>query len=411
MNGAGGNTILMHAISGSERVLHPGVLQGTAPMRVLVVCYEYPPVGGGGGRVAAEVARGLVRRGHQVRVLTSLAAGLPARETIEGVDIRRVYAGRRALDHCTVPQMAAYVATNSLPALREIRAFRPDVVHTHFAVPSGAVAWFATRFGSTPYVVTAHLGDVPGGVPEQTDHLFPVLKPFTLPIWRSAAAVTAVSPHVAALSHNAYGIRPQVILNAIDMTRATSAPFAPREGALRLVWCGRIQEQKNLGPAIEALARLAGHDWTLDVIGDGPLRADTEGRCTSAGLAGQVRFRGWLPAEDVPAALADADVLFQPSITEGLSLVTIEALREGLAFLASRIPGIEDVVVPGVNGLLCSADEPLSFADALATLIEDRPRVAAMRAASLARAPQFDATRMIDEYEAMLGRVVARKSR
>jgi phosphatidylinositol alpha 1,6-mannosyltransferase len=138
------------------------------------------------------------------------------------------------------------------------------------------------------------------------------------------------------------------------------------------------------------------------------LRTEVETLSRSAGLAEQVRFRGWLPAEQVRTALAAADVLFQPSISEGLSVVTVEALREGLAFLASRIPGIEDVVVADENGLLCDVGAPESFTDALLTMIEDRPRVAAMRAASLARAPRFDLTRMIDDYEATLARAIAR---
>ena len=79
--------------------------------------------------------------------------------------------GRRVPDTCTVPEMGLYCATSFLPALRHIRQWKPDVVHAHFAVPTGALAWAVSGLTGVPYVLTAHLGDVPGGVPDQTDTL------------------------------------------------------------------------------------------------------------------------------------------------------------------------------------------------------------------------------------------------
>ena len=84
-------------------------------MKILVVNYEYPPVGGGGGRVAARVAVELARRGHEVRVQTSRTGNLPARQMVGGVDVRRVYSFRRQADTCSVPEMAGYVITNAGP--------------------------------------------------------------------------------------------------------------------------------------------------------------------------------------------------------------------------------------------------------------------------------------------------------
>lgn len=371
-------------------------------LKILVICYEFPPVGGGGGRVAARVAQGLARRGHEVRFLTSHAAGLPREETIEGVAIHRAAAGRRRPDRCTVPEMAAYVLLQWWPALAEVRRFRPDVIHVHFAVPCGPIAWLAGRLTGTPYVVTAHLGDVPGGVPEQTDRLFKLVKPFSHPIWRQAAATTAVASHVGRLAEAAYAVRPEIILNGIDMSAGLVRASA-RDGApLRLIWCGRIQEQKNLGAGLEALAEVRELDWTLDVIGDGPLRGDAEERCRRLGLEPRVRFHRWMSAEEVEAAMAAADVLYLPSLSEGLSLVTVEALRAGLAFVASRIPGVTDVVSEGENGLLCDPAAPHEFAAAVARLVQDRILLGRLQASSAERRPQFDEQIMIADYERVL---------
>ena len=74
-------------------------------MKILVLCYEYPPVGGGGGRMAHNVGSALVRRGHEVRVQTVRMKDLPAQELRDGVEIFRTSGFRRRADLCTVPEM------------------------------------------------------------------------------------------------------------------------------------------------------------------------------------------------------------------------------------------------------------------------------------------------------------------
>jgi hypothetical protein len=86
--------------------------------------------------------------------------------------------------------MGLWILTN-LPADAPASAtWRPDVMHVHLAVPTGALAARRTVHG-VPYVLTVHLGDVPGAVPEQTGKLFRVFGPFIRPIWKRAAAISA----------------------------------------------------------------------------------------------------------------------------------------------------------------------------------------------------------------------------
>lgn len=377
-------------------------------MKILVVNYEYPPVGGGGGRVAAQVAVELARRGHEVRVQTSRTGDLPRRQMISGVDVRRVFSFRRQPDTCSVPEMAGYVLANAAPVWRAAHSWRPDVMHVHFAVPTGPVAWWAHRLTGIPYVLTAHLGDVPGGAPEQTDHLFRVVKPFTGMIWRDAAAVTAVSTHVAELARQAYGVEPRVILNGIAAL-AAAPPGAAADGVLRFLFVGRMSVQKNPVFLARVFAALKERPWRAVFLGDGPLRPELQRGLMRAGVDDRCEWRGWAGEDEVRAALDASDVLVMPSLTEGLPVAAIEAAARGLAICGSAIPGLRDVLEDGVNGWSCPVNDAGVWARALGQAMEDRAALRRKQKESLRIAGKFDLRGIVDAYERTLQAAVEKK--
>lgn len=368
-------------------------------MKILVLCYEYPPVGGGGGRVAAQVAAALVRRGHSVRVVTAGLRHLSRRETCDGVEIFRPESFRKREDTCSVPEMALYLATSFFPALAQIRDWRPDVIHAHFAVPTGALAYALGLLTRMPYVLTVHLGDVPGGVPEQTAGLYGLLNPFIRPIWRRAKRVTAVSSFVAGLAVKAYGVAPTVIHNGVPPLRDSPIhPHSPR----RIVMAGRMSVQKNPLLAADALALIKDLPWSFDVIGEGPLGSDLRARVGKLGLSGRVTFHGWKSGAEVARIFAGSDILLMTSLHEGLPMVAVEALQHGLAIIGSAIGGLQDVIDDGENGFFC-ATTPEAFAGRLRELLVDDARLEKMRGASRRMARAFDLENQVNAYERVLG--------
>ena len=368
--------------------------------RVLVLCYEYPPLGGGGGRVAAQVAAALVERGYEVRVITAGMPHLPKRSMIEGVEVIRVRSGRQREDTCTIFEMLLWVTASFFTTLREVWCWRPQVMHAHFAVPTGAVAWIIYQLMSIPYVLTAHLGDVPGGVPEQTERLFKMIKPFTVPIWRAATRVTAVSSFVAALAKKAYGITPEVILNGTQLPQQKPQKS---QGVPQLLMVGRLSIQKNPLVAVQAMALLREQSWNLQIIGEGPLSSALHEEVKSLGLEERVTFSGWLSAHDVKSAMEQADLLLIPSLSEGLPMVGVEALAHGLAIIGSRIGGLKDIVTEGENGSLFALLEgPEALALAVRPFLEKGELLIRAQEASWHRSKNFEWSRSIDAYEKML---------
>ncbi len=372
------------------------------PMRILTLCYEYPPIGGGGGRVAKVVAEGLAARGHEVRVQTAALGLRSARERAGGVEVFRTASGRRLPDTCAVHEMGLYVVTSFLPALRHCREWRPEIIHAHFAMPTGMLAWALHRLTKIPYVLTAHLGDVPGGVPEQTDRLFRLIGPFARLVWREAAAATAVSGFVKELAERAYAREVKRIVNGIELHgRAEESSLEVSEPP-HLLFAGRFNPQKNAPLLIEALAMLKDLPWRLTMIGDGPDMRRVRQKIAEAGLAERVTLAGWMAADGVHATMAKADVLCMPSSSEGMPVAAIEALKFGLAIAGSDIPGLRDVLAPGVNGVSAPVGDAVAYAAALRELLTNHARLLEMKRASWRKAGMFELGEIVSAYEQVL---------
>ncbi|MDX2223073.1 MAG: glycosyltransferase, partial [Rhodospirillaceae bacterium] len=79
------------------------------PRRILLINYEYPPLGGGGGNATLHIGHELAAMGEQVHVLTAAWGGSPPEETVKGVRLHRIAALRRRADRCSVAEMAAFM--------------------------------------------------------------------------------------------------------------------------------------------------------------------------------------------------------------------------------------------------------------------------------------------------------------
>ena len=370
-------------------------------MRILVLNFEYLPVGGGGGRVSAFLAQALERRGHQLLILTTGIRGARGREAETGVEVVRLRTGRRSASRASFLSMLSYVAAAGVRGILLVRTWKPDVLHAHFAVPTGAAAWLVSRLTGIRYVLTVHLGDVPGGVPEKTSSWFGWVGRLTPPIWRRAAAVVAVSEYTRDLARRRYDVPIRVVPNGVPLdgrprqaTPVTSPPV--------IAFVGRFQRQKDPLFAVEVLAEIGDAPWQAVLVGDGPLRPAVEERIRTAGLSGRVRLTGWLEPEAADRELAAADILLMPSHAEGLPVVGVQALVHGVAIVGSRVGGLSELIVDGVNGYGLSPGDRDGFVRALRSCLENRTLLAGLKAGSYSMASAFDVAKVAETYEAIL---------
>ena len=370
-------------------------------MRILVIIYEFPPIGGGGGRAAYDICRHLAALGHQVAVLTAHFQGLPLEENKDGIHLIRIPSFRKSFFGASFFTMLAYVLAGLWAGLRLIRLDRPDIIHTHFAVPSGALAWMLSLLTGIPYILTVHLGDVPGGVPEKTEKWFRWLKPFTNPIWNRAKKVIAVSEHTRQLALEHYPVDVEVIPNGADVAHLEPSKMEVNTPP-RIVFAGRFVSQKNPLAIVQILSQLKDLDWNCSMLGDGPLFEDIKREIAKAGMAERFELSGWVTSDSVLEHFSKSDILFMPSLSEGLPVVGVQALSKGLAIVASRIGGFLDLVDDEKNGYLIGAKDNPAFSQVLRELVSNPELLLRLREASVQKSHQFDIQKIVNRYQTIL---------
>lgn len=374
-------------------------------MRILVLVHEFPPVGGGGGRVVEDIYRGMQQRGHEAVVVTPYIKGLPRYEEAGGVKIERIYSGRRSPYRATLFDMAAYIAVGFFRCLKLIRRWKPDVIHVHFAVPAGALAWALSKITKIPYVITAHLGDVPGGVPAKTDRWFKWIYPFTPMIWNEASEVTAISEHTRRLAKKYYAPQIHVIPNGVDLD-----VLIPEEIKIcdspRIVFAGRIVTQKNPIFFVQILNQIKDIPWDCVMLGDGVLKESVELEIKKLNLQDRISLHGWVYPNVVIEWFSKSHILMMPSLWEGLPVVGVQALSMGLAVIASPVGGLLDLVVPGKNGFLVEGDGVDAWEDKLRVLLTDPQKLVEFRKYSRQVAEKFSLSKIVQSYEEILLRAI-----
>lgn len=375
-------------------------------MRIFVISYELPPIGGGGGRAALDTCRGLAKRGHEVHIITAHMEGLKHHETVDGIEITRVSSLRRRAYIAGILAMMGYVIAGFWAGLRHLRSWRPDVIHTHFAVPSGPVAWLLSRLSGIPYVLTAHLGDIPGGVPQKTSAWFRWVYPLTPPIWRDASQVVAVSEYSRRLALEHYEVDIKVIPNGIDLNLLDPGTIQVHEPP-NITFAGRFMHQKNLITLVRVMAQLKDLDWRFIMLGDGPLRMDIEHEIAKADLQERFMLTGWVSTDEVTASFKDSDILFMPSLIEGLPIAGVQALAMGLAIVGSRVGGLIDLVLQGKNGYQYAPDNVEAMQTGLRELISKPETLLKFRKRSREHAKRFGIDRVVEDYIQIFENVIS----
>ena len=163
-------------------------------MNILVLNYEYPPIGGGGGFVTRDIMECLAEEGHHITVVTSGYPSLPSREICNGVAIHRVpVLSRRKLEVASMESMLSYLPSGFWHSFFECRLRKYDIINTHFAIPTGPLGCAISKLFDIPNVLTIHGGDIYDPSKSNSPHRKPLLSQIVRQILNWSDRVVAQS--------------------------------------------------------------------------------------------------------------------------------------------------------------------------------------------------------------------------
>lgn len=333
--------------------------------RILVLSYEYPPLGGGGAKVVHGLAAQLSAADYEIDIVTMGFRGLPRNETQGNIHIHRVPCVRLKQSMCYFPEMIPYILMAIPIALSLIKKHDYVINHSHFILPDGVVCSVLKRLTGLPFVVTAHGSDVPGYNPDRFNFMHKLIRPFWKLVSSAASCIVCPSKHIEKLILAANPkANTAVIANAIEIHKFR--PDLPPQRRMLVVT--RMFERKGVQYFLRALQNID-HDYEVNIVGDGPYLEPLEQQARKNKQA--VNFLGYLDnhGPELKELYETSSIFVFPSESENFPIVLLEAMVAGMAIVTTSDTGCAEVV--GDTALLVESRNVASIQRALETLLSD----------------------------------------
>ena len=347
----------------------------TVPRRLTVViaCDTFPPDINGAARFAERLAGGLVRRGHDVHILTSAFDKNHGTftEKHDGVEmtVHRLLSFK-------LPQHESlrwlWPFTIGSESRKIFKRIKPDVVHIQSHLIMGRfVVGVAKRMGIR-LVATNHI------MPENLIKYSVIIPGFLEPAamrwsWRDAGrffakvdAITTPTRKAAELLEAATGITGVMAISCgIDASKFKNAT-PPSNNPPRILFLGRLDHEKHIHNLLKAVALLPKElGVEVELVGKGGEQEYLEQLAVDLGIRERVHFYGHISEEDLPKAYERCTVFAMPSIAELQSIATMEAMASGRPVVAADAMALPHLVHDGDNGYLFPPNDVEAFADRL----------------------------------------------
>lgn len=264
-------------------------------------------------------------------------------------------------------------------ARRLIKKIKPDIIHAHWVIPQGFIAFLLKKIYKIPYITTAHAGDV-----------FTIKSAFLKKIARlvinNAAVCTANSNYTKkTLFELSKNDQIKVIPMGVDLSS-----FHPnkKDDSIKnkmvadplLLFVGRLAPKKGIKYLIKAFPPILKRfpKSKLIIIGEGPEKNKLIELTKNLELNNHILFLGAISNKILPRYYATADVFICPSIilksgdTEGLGVVLLEAVASGTAVIGTDVGGIPDIIKNNETGLLVEQKNSVQLAESIIKLLEDK---------------------------------------
>ncbi|MGC9599097.1 MAG: glycosyltransferase family 4 protein [Minisyncoccia bacterium] len=318
--------------------------------RILVLNYEFPPLGGGASPVSYELAKRLSETGDfDIDVVTMRYKGLPAYEEVNPhMRVHRVRCWRSKKEICHPWEQATYLVSGYFKCRELLRKNTYDICHCHFIIPTGVLAFRLKQKFGLEYVITAHGSDVPGFNTDRFKFLHTLTGPPLRKIARNAKTIISPSNYLKGLIAKSIDKdlagKIIVIPNGIDTEK-----FKPQEKKNYIFSSGRLLRRKGFQYLIKAVSD-ENLGWEVHIAGDGPMMGELKKLAEKSKT--KIVFHGWIDntTEEYKDLLEQSAIFVLASNKESFGMVIAEAMSAGCMVITADAAGSSETV--GESGIL-----------------------------------------------------------
>lgn len=345
-------------------------------MNILILNYEYPPLGGGAGMVTQHLATEFTSKGHSVTILTTWFPGEPEYHVENNLTIIRVLSTRKHAHQSNPLEMHDWVKKSRHYAAQHFRSGQFDVCLANFTLPGGAVARYLLRKLQLPYIILSHGHDIPWFSPRQMFvwHLlcYPVIKSIMLHSRYNVVLTKQLKKSADNFLGNHYAEKNKVIPNGL-LSFDVRGGFDAGDKVIQALFVGRLVEQKDPLSVVRAFKRLKADNIPihLKIIGDGNLKGTIEDYIIKNNLE-DIELTGKISQSQVMEEYTKAHLLIAPSREEAMSLSVLEAVSCGLYICATDVSGNREIISEGLNGNFVQYGNPADIADKIQSFYTEK---------------------------------------
>jgi glycosyltransferase involved in cell wall biosynthesis len=378
-------------------------------MKVLMLNYEFPPIGGGAGKAHLAILKQYAGKSNlQVDVLASAPKpGFVVQKLSDNVTIYTVGVHKKNLHYWRKIEVVEWVARATPPYRRLLKENRYDLVHAFFGLPTG---WLCYRTANRlPYIISLRGSDVPGGH-ARLQFEYKLLGPLLKRIWTDASVLVACSE---GLKNRALRFLPSanidIIPNGIDLDKFHPVSSRELSSELKLLTVGRLSVTKRFEMLVEAVEILSkqGKNVRLTISGGGGLLDELKNLVEQKKLTDIINLTGRIESEKMPDVYGAHDMFVSASMQEGMSNAMLEAMASGLPIITTRCEGVDELISD--NGVVVEKDSAEALAEAINNLAENKKAYGTMCALARKRAENFDWDKVANGYIKLYQQVLGKK--
>lgn len=332
-------------------------------MKILMLNYEYPPLGGGAGNATRYLLQEFSKNKKiKIDLITSSPNKYKEEKISKNIKIYFLDIGKNNLNLSSqrVKDLLIYSWKAYFLAKKLLNKENYNFIHAFFGLPCGFLAYILKK----PYLLSLRGSDVPGH-----NTAFNIFHKFFYFInkltWQKAKIVVVNSEDLKKTALKTRFVKKiRVIPNGVDcsfykpINRKNSKKF-------KILFVGRLNKIKNLDKLIEAFSKISKStkNVILILIGDGPEKNNLFKKCLNLCLDKKVIFKGWLPKEKLLKYYQNSHLFVLPSSNEGMSNALLEALACGLPIICANTGGAKSLVKK--NGIILNKITPFSLERAI----------------------------------------------